>query len=89
MNEKTEVEDDYLSSKLVVKEPNDYLRDDLIFIATQLDNHLAEELSNCNNQRCSRISDRLLRLAEVTAEMNKLAFIQITDIETVVKNSMG
>lgn len=70
------------------KEPSEYIKNDLIYIAPQLNDHLARELSIQNNQKNSNISDRVLRLAEVTVKINELAFIKITDIETIIENSV-
>lgn len=70
------------------KEPSEYIKNDLMYIATQLNDYLARELSILNNQKNTTVSERVLRLAEVTVKINELAFIKITDIETIIENSV-
>lgn len=78
-----------ISGEFDTKKPNVSVREDLIYIATNLNDHLVREISIFNNQKCTNVSDRLLRLVEVTVKMNELAFIDLTDIETVIKNSVS
>lgn len=64
----------------------EYLSTGLLYCSEQLIDQLTVELSGLQELRCSKITDRQIRLAEATAKITELA-LNVSDIDTVVQNS--
>lgn len=69
-------------------ECGDYLKENLLYNAIQLNEHLSNELRNLQEQRSSKITNRVVKLAEATVRMTELALYSIPDIDTSIKNTM-
>ncbi|MGJ0738940.1 hypothetical protein [Enterococcus casseliflavus] len=70
-------------------DPASYFKRDLLNNAIQLNEHLGNELARLQENKDSRISNRVIRLAECTAKITELAISQIPDIDTIIKNTMS
>lgn len=68
----------------IVKE-KDYLEKTMIYNAIQLNEHLAEELSSLQEERKSKITNRVINLAIATAVISDLAFLNLPDADTVIQ----
>lgn len=64
----------------------EYLTTGLLYCSEQLIDQLTAELSGLQELRCSKITDRQIRLAEATAKITELA-LNVSDIDTIVQNS--
>lgn len=71
------------------KQANDYLINDLIFNVSQLNNHLAHELAQLQENKISNISSQIIELAYSTAIMTNVLAGNVSDIDTVIKNSVS
>lgn len=67
-----------------------YLKESLIYNAIQLNQHLSDELESLQkDKKDSRITSRVVELALATALLSNLAFRDLSDSDTVIKNTMG
>ncbi|MBO0456321.1 hypothetical protein JZO77_06160 [Enterococcus hulanensis] len=82
MGDKAEIQEKNLHSA-------SYLSRDILYNAIQLNEHLSNELAQLQENQVSRISNRVIRLAECTAKITDLALSQISDIDAIIKNTMS
>ncbi|MEO1768310.1 hypothetical protein [Candidatus Enterococcus ferrettii] len=68
--------------------PSQYLKKDLLSNAIQLNEHLSRELDKLQEYENSRVSNRVIRLAEATSKITECALTQISDIDAIIKNTM-
>lgn len=70
--------------------PKDYLKENLIYNANQLNQHLSDELESLQkDKKDSRITSRVVELAFATALLSNLAYRDLSDSDTVIKNTMS
>lgn len=67
----------------------DYLAKSMVYNAIQLNEHLSEELSGLQEERKSKITNRVINLAIATAVISDLAFSKLPDADTVIQNRMS
>lgn len=70
-------------------DPSSYIKRDLLYNATQLNEQLAKELSLLQEECHSRITTRVINLAMATATITKLAELNQSDSDTIIQNRMG
>lgn len=70
-------------------DPSSYIKRDLLYNATQLNEQLAKELSLLQEECHSRITNRIINLAMATATITKLAELNLSDSNTIIQNRMG
>lgn len=66
-----------------------YLARDLLYNAVQLNEHLAKELSNLQEENNSKITARAIELATATAVITSLAELHLSDADTIIQNRVG
>ncbi|EOS7904977.1 hypothetical protein EAC61_RS07855 [Enterococcus hirae] len=80
-------------NEIIAKSRADYLRTDLIYTTMQLNSKLTVELGKLEENKNSNITNRVIRLAEVTAKFTAkftdLTTRYITDIDAIIQNTMG
>ncbi|MDM8212819.1 hypothetical protein QUW13_02880 [Enterococcus hirae] len=65
------------------------LKRNLIYSSLQLNEHLSKELADLQELKNSRITNRIVRLAEATAKITELALVQFSDIDAVIENRVS
>lgn len=70
-------------------DPSSYIKRDLLYNATQLNEQLAKELSLLQEERHSRITTRVINLAMATATITKLAELNLSDSYAVIQNRVS
>lgn len=76
-------------NEIIAKSRADYLRTDLIYTTMQLNSKSTVELGKLEENKNSNITNRVIRLAEVTAKFTDLTTRYITDIDAIIQNTMG
>lgn len=62
---------------------------EILYITRQLNDHLAKELSRLQEEKNSRITLRIIKLADITSRFNGLLTTQVSDINAIVQNLMS
>ncbi|MCI1903878.1 MAG: hypothetical protein LKJ03_07330 [Enterococcaceae bacterium] len=65
------------------------LKRNLIYSSLQLNEHLSKELADLQELKNSRITNRIVRLAEATAKITELALVQFSDVDAVIENTVS